>query len=139
MNRLVVQVSNLAEFTADVPPGIVRLNLSTRSVNSRPSRDVNLDLFGVNDLGEIVWLHESVSVLWVEDEPAPGRDVQVYEGMGRAKTLVKAHLETLTYQVRGGRYAVPNDVIPLRGEFECVQWVEDEEEGFHPVEIEAVQ
>ncbi len=128
--KRVVQVSSLTEFTAEVEPGVVRLSLSTRTRPTPPSRDVSLDLFGVNDRDEVVWLHDNVSVFWAHKGPMLGRDAQIYEGMGQAQALVKAHLEGQGYQVRGGRYAVPNDVTPLRGEFECVRWVRDEDGAY---------
>jgi hypothetical protein len=138
MNKYVqvVQVPTLAEFQAEVPVGndgspVVRLNISESWVPGQiPQKRVNVDLYGVNGQGEIVWLHDSHLVLWAQNKPMFGRDTAIYEGMGQMYDLVKAYLKEQGYEVRGGRYGIPNSIDPLRGAFECVRWVKEGEESF---------
>ena len=53
--------------------------------------------------------------------------------------LVKAHLERQGYEVRGGSYGLPRDVDPLRGQFECVKWAKDGEDGYAVTATENVE
>jgi len=95
-----------------------------------PRKDVSLDLFGLNKGQEIVWLHYSYQVMWGQNEPAFERDASIYEGLQKMLALVKGYLEGLGYRVRPGRYAVPDSIKPMRGNFECVRWVKDGESSF---------
>jgi hypothetical protein len=108
----------------------VYLNLSeaTRSGEGIPQKTIALDLQGVNERDEIVWLHYSQRVYWSQDGPLPGRDASLCAGMSAMRDLAKDHLSNLGYQVRGGRYGIPGDVSPLRGVFECARWEKDGDE-----------
>jgi hypothetical protein len=146
MDSRVVRVSNLEEFTSEIPlprliPGspieprkpVVRLSLTDRWQGlggELPRKESELHLQGVSDRDEIVWLMESRAVDWGADGPLTRRDGAIYQQMRVMYDLVKAHLERQGYEVRGGSYGLPRDVDPLRGQFECVKWTEDGEEGY---------
>ncbi|GIK42409.1 MAG: hypothetical protein BroJett011_62420 [Chloroflexota bacterium] len=135
MKSQVVLINTLADFMAEVPfPGPVRLNLtkrrdartfgSGRIKHQIPTLHVQLDLQGVNERGEIVWLHESHEL---QKTPGGGEfwgptDKSLYGQMPRLQEIVKAHLESRGYQVRGGQYGLPKTVQPVRGVFECARW-----------------
>jgi hypothetical protein len=136
----VVQVGSLADFQKEVPigteipfgddlPAIVRLNLNEMNAPTQgiPRKLVALDLQGVNDQDEIVWLHYSQHVYWAQNGPAFGRDASIYEGLKTMHGLVEDHLTRLGYEVRDGRYGIPDAIKPLRGQFECVRWIKDDE------------
>jgi hypothetical protein len=147
----VLQVNSLAEFQVEIPlpsrlPGspveprapVVRLNLTEmfwHKSGGIPQKLVGLDLQGVNDRGEIVWLHYGQQVLWIPSGPLSGRDASIYEGMSTMRDLVRAYLVGLGYQVRGGRYGIPDAIKPLRGCFECARWEKDGDEVYTVVAV----
>jgi len=151
MTTRILQLNSLQEFQTEIPlppspchpelvegpapspsAPILRLSLteSSRPGNSLPTKDLNLDLMGVNDAGEIVWLHHSKAVMFTAEGPAFGRDATIYAGMQTMYDLVLAHLTHLGYQVRGRRYAIPTDLRPLRAHFECVRWEKDNDDSY---------
>ena len=136
MSNRVVRVGSLEEFVADVPDNdspVVRLSLTERwdnGIGGLPRKTVELHLQGVNDLDEIVWLMESHTLDWIREGPATPREKSIYEQMPTMRDLVRAHLESLGYEVRSGSYGIPKDIQPVRGGFECVTWRKDGEDRF---------
>ena len=149
MIQRIVQLNSLREFQTEIPaprrsPGasieptlpVVRLSLteSRRNGSGVPMKDIQLELMGVNGFDEIVWLHYGQNIVFMHGgEPAPGRDAAIYGGMRKIYDLVVAHLTGLGYEVRGGRYGIPGDVRPLRGQFECVRWKKDGDDSYRVV------
>lgn len=135
----VVQVGSLEGFGLEVPARDgqrVYLELSEQGIPGQmPRKRVVVELFGVNESQEIVWLYNCQVVCWIGGQPF-GRDAAIWKGMRRMYELVKAHLEGLGYEVREGRYGVPRSIEPTRGGFECVRWVTGEDGEFH---VEAVE
>jgi hypothetical protein len=127
----IIQVTSLEQFHQEVAvPNLIRLDLTETWAGSRgglPEKVVSLDLMGSNFQGEIVWLHDSHRVWWAQDGPAFGRDKSIYAAMKPYYALVKAHLVEMGYTIRGGRYGIPDNIKPLRGYFECVKWVKEDE------------
>jgi hypothetical protein len=93
---------------------------------SVPARRVTLDLQGVSARGELVWLSRSVTIRWGNEGPATASDRDRYEGMADLRRIVEARLKALGYRVRPGRYALPADLVPLNGHFDCAEWCRDE-------------
>jgi hypothetical protein len=121
-DRIIVRVSTLAEFTAEVRPELpLRLSLLERqSPNIIPSKEVELHLQGHNDLGEIVWLMESHRIVILTS--LTPRDRSIYEGMQELHRLVEKHLADRGYEIRPGAYGLPDNIKPLAGHFEIVRW-----------------
>lgn len=147
--RIAILINTLAEFMAEIPtPGPVRLNLTERRdarkfgsgklSHSIPTLHVQLDLQGVNERGEIVWLHESHEL-----QKTPGgdgfwglMDKSIYEQMPHLKEIVQVYLEGQGYQVRGGQYGLAVSIKPVNGVFECAHW---EKVGEREVQVAAQQ
>jgi hypothetical protein len=125
----VVRLPTLGDFEGEVPAGsVVRLVLAEKPVTRRGAGvsilylEVALSLQGVNDAGEIAWLHQSHEVFAPNGKPAPGFDSSLYEAMFRFHDLVRDYLVGRGYRVRNGSYGIPRDVQPLGGCFEVVEW-----------------
>lgn len=134
MDARVVLVESLGQFGQEVEGTRVRLCLNEQTVPGSgkvgpPMRRAGLDLQGVNEAGEIVWLHYEQRVLWGAEGPFFERDGSVYAGMRRMFELVMVHLDERGYEVRGGRYGLPGEIVPMGGMFECVRWVRDGEQA----------
>ncbi len=146
MDSRVVRVGNLEEFTSEIPlprpiPGspieprkpVVRLSLTDRwqgTGGGLRCKEKELHLQGISDRDEIVWLMESHAIDWGTDGPLTRRDGAINNQMRVMYDLVKARMERRGYEVRGGSYGLPRDVDPLRGQFECVKWTKDGEDGY---------
>lgn len=119
----IVRVGNLAEFTAEVTEGPIRLSRSERwTKNTIPTKSLELHLQGHNDLGELVWLMESHDVIWLNDGPETPRDLSICEAMDNLSHMIREHLANQGYEVRPGMYGIPDAIKPLRGHFEIVKW-----------------
>lgn len=123
--QLIVQIGSLADFCQEVPvPAIVRLNLTEKN-GSRgkkypiPTIDVRLDLYGVNEAGEIVWLHTSHETERVAGKFLSQHGEIIYDAYPEIKRRVADWLTAQGYEVRGGGYAIDKNVLPARGVFEC--------------------
>jgi len=130
----------IAEVTAsppvsDVEPGqVVRLLLSEsrRSSRSIPVTEVTLDLQGFNadGMNDLVWLSQSTIITGYRRNgayPEPKSQAR-YEAMRDLHDVVKNRLEERGYRVLPGRYALPADLHPLNGRFDCVEWYENDDE-----------
>jgi hypothetical protein len=122
-DRIIVRVSTLAEFTAEVRPEFpLRLSLlEYQSQTIIPSKEVELHLQGHNDLGEILWLMERHRIVILTPSLTP-RDRSIYEGMQELHRLVEKHLTDQGYEIRPGAYGLPDNIKPLHGRFEIVKW-----------------
>ena len=128
----VLRVPSLAAFVQEIPPvngkaAVVRLNavesFLPNGKTAIPRKSIGLSLQGVNDQGEIVWLHESHIIIWMPDGPGFTDDRSIYAGLPVLRDIVCTHLQKLGYDVRAGDYALPASVQPLNARFECAKWV----------------
>ncbi len=144
----VVQVGNLAEFLAEVPPllqlygmeeeaNCVRLCTTSRATSRKygggkhlfdvPAVEMQINLQGVNAQGEIVWLMWQYVGEWIGQDHAAmnPKGTSVFKLLPTAEQLIRDWLTAKGYEVRGGQYALPKSVTLLRGVFECLAWIED--------------
>jgi hypothetical protein len=137
----ILRVPTLAAFVQEIPPvngkpAVVRLNavesFLPNGKTAIPRKAVGLSLQGVNDQGEIVWLHESHVIVWMPDGPGLADDRSIYAGLPVLRDIVRTHLQTLGYDVRAGDYALPASVQPLNARFECARWVKAGEQQWQP-------
>jgi len=123
--QLIVQIGNLAQFCREIPaPARVRLNLTEKNgVRGQkypiPTVDIRLDLYGVNQAGEIVWLHSSHETERINGNFFSQDGARIYELYPEVKNRVAAWLTARGYEVRSGGYAISQDIRPARGVFEC--------------------
>ena len=94
---------------------------------SVPARQATLDVQGFNCEGELVWLSRSLTVHWSNEGPAAPDDQDRYDGMRELRRIVLEALEGWGYEVRPGRYVLPDAHSPLNGYFDCAEWYRDEE------------
>ncbi len=136
-----VRVPSLAAFVQEIPPvngkpAVVRLNATESFLpngkTAIPRKTIGLSLQGVNDQGEIVWLHENHTIIWMPDGPGFADDRSIYAGLPVLRDIVRAHLAALGYDVRDGDYALPPSVQPLSARFECARWVKADEQTWQP-------
>lgn len=137
-NHRIIRVPSLAAFVKEVPPingkaAVVRLAaaeafLPQRGKSAMPRKNIGLSLQGVNEHGEVTWMHESHVVLWLPDGPGFGADRAIYNGVMDLKDVVRDHLASLGYDVRDGDYALPSNLQPLNTRFECAKWVKVSEQ-----------
>jgi hypothetical protein len=137
----VLRVPSLAAFVQEIPPvngkpAVVRLNATESFVpngkTAIPRKAIGLSLQGVNEQGELVWLHESHLIIWMPDGPGFADDRSIYAGLPVLRDIVRAHLQGLGYDVRDGDYALPPSVQPLSARFECARWVKVGEQTWQP-------
>jgi hypothetical protein len=137
----VLRVPSLAAFVQEIPPAngkpsVVRLNavesFLPNGKTAIPRKSVGLSLQGVNDQGELVWLFEGHVIVWMPDGPGFGDDRSIYAGLPVLRDIVRAHLQSLGYDVRAGDYALPASVQPLNARFECARWVKTDEQQWQP-------
>jgi hypothetical protein len=130
MSPVVILITSLAEFEREVvAPAVVRLNLTESRENTElfTYLRVKLDLQALNDQGHIVWLHDSHTLQkhrGGDDFWQPSHQ-SIYQQMPQAKRLVCDYLTHRGYEVRGGQYGLPDDIKPVRGQFECFDWVKE--------------
>lgn len=144
----VVRVGCLEEFTAEVDlkvirnfgiaSSMIRLSLADRWLRTGiPTKSVQLHLQGINNEGEIVWLMESHDVACTHDgEPWSPRDRSVLAGMLAAIDIVRDHLSRRGYDVRPGTYALPKNVEPVRGRFECLKWRKNADDTYTVIALD---
>lgn len=139
-NRI-IRVPSLAAFVQEIPPvngkpAVVRLNATESFVQGSksavPRKNVGLSLQGVNEQGELIWLHEAHVVIWMPDGPGFADDRSIYAGLPVLRDIVRAHLLALGYEVRDGDYALPAGIQPLSARFECARWVKAGEHNWQP-------
>jgi hypothetical protein len=148
----IVRVGTLAEFIADVDPliirnydlasPVVRLSLAEKRMQGQlPVKSVQLHLQGVNDMGEIVWLMEDheVNINIMTRLPDEGRDKSIYHGMVDARRIIEQHLTSHGYEVRAGSYALPRDIDPISGHFECLKWHKNDDGTYTVLDLDACQ
>lgn len=136
-----VNVASLKEFTKQIPPPHhVWLILSEKSGHSGqkypiPTVTVMLNLQAVSAGHEIIWLHDRQTV-----HILPGReflspvDKSIYDGYKLYYQLVQQYLIGYGYTVGEGQYSQAAATEPVRGVFECVQWLKSEQdETWSPV------
>ncbi len=134
----VVTVPSFGDFVeetgAEGPERIARLVLGekSRQSNGLPAVTVTLDLQalnGINGSDELVWLSKSVTIIGFRRNGAfkdPKKQAR-YEAMDDLERIVKERLEALGFEVRPGRYVLPEDLHPLNGVFDCTEWYRDDE------------
>jgi len=140
----IVQVGTLAAFRAEVPAiggPPVRLNQTERSdvTDGRfqiPYKEIELSLQGINARDEIVWLMWSYRFDFPGDEFMNRKGHSVYQLMPDMRTMVETWLRERYYEVMSGQYALPKNIVLMRGSFECVRFVQDGDEGYR---LEAVE
>ena len=133
----VITVPSFGDFVAETtitnestPAARIVLGEKTRRQNSLPIVEVTLGLQAFNDHGELVWLSRSVTIAGFRRNGAfddPKKQAR-YEAMDDLQRIVAEQLEALGFQVRAGRYVLPQDLLPLNGVFDCVAWYRDEED-----------
>lgn len=131
----VIQIGTLAAFIAEVPCGPVRLNLTARNGVSDgrfqiPHTDLELSLQGINSRDEIVWLMWSYRVSFPGEEFMNPKGHAIYRLMPDMRDRVEAWLIARGYEVLSGQYALPANVSPIRGSFECVKFVPNGDDGY---------
>ena len=152
MTERIVQVTSLAEFMSEVPtplhvagadePNRVRLSCSELRGSSKgrmsiPYKTIELLLQGVNAQNEIVCLMWNYIFDFPDDEFMNRKGYSLYKLMPDVEDMVGAWLISHGYSVRGGRYAMPKSLMPLRGHFECVRFVSGgDEEGYRLESVE---
>lgn len=125
----VVRVTSLNGFLKEVPmPADAHLNkpvlrLSNRQAEGQHSAALLLSVQGVNKADEVVWLAEAHTISWLYGKPFGAAAESVYAGMRELEVIVRAHLESLGYDVRSGDYGLPDDIKALSASFECARWV----------------
>lgn len=125
-------VADLAQFQAEVlPPQTVRLELTFQTRGNGPAlvRVYTLRLQGWQR-EELVQLTEDVRIALApnDHEPWDTRDRTRQAALEPWQGLVKTYLERQGYAVRGGFYAIPDDLPGLAGHFECARWERTGEE-----------
>ena len=135
----IICLNTLTEFTAEVFPAedrSVRLNLtevktthSSQDGVAFPVSRLVLSLQGWNYLGELVWLVESHPITKFQGKPGTPIDTSIQAAMHDMVDHVSNHLTALGYQVRPGSYALPNDIKPIGGQFDCVRWQKNDDDG----------
>ena len=137
-NFNVITTSTFSDFVTEVAKGqVVRLCLGEKyapekygtghNVISVPAKRITLDVQGFNGEGDLIWLSRGITVRWSNDGPATPDDKDRHDGMSELRHIVLDALEEIGYQVRPGRYTLPNEYIPLNGYFDCAEWYKDEE------------
>jgi hypothetical protein len=126
MTPLVVKVGSFAEFQQEVPSGKVRL-CSTESSRGGAgpiaTRELALHLQALNAEQEIVWLYYSRTLqLAPGGEPWRDLDQQLDRAWPDLNDLVKAHLQSLGYEVAGGMYGIRDNIQPLGGGLAFIRW-----------------
>jgi hypothetical protein len=139
----VLRVPSLAAFVLEIPPpvngkaAVVRLNVTESFLpngkTAIPRKQIGLSLQAVNADGELAWLHEGHVIVWMPDGPGFADDRSIYAGMPVLRDIVRAHLQSLGYDVRDGDYALPASVQPLNARFECACWVKTGEHTWQPM------
>lgn len=125
MKERIIQIGSLQEFTTEVPPAVVRLqDQYTVRGGCFPSKLLRLNLFGLGQTAELIWLSDSfeLSLTPGTDEPWTDQGKAVMAAFPRLKDLVAEYLTSRGYTVRPGRYATPANVTPMDGVFECACW-----------------
>lgn len=135
MSTTVILINTLAEFVAEVPPpAVVRLNLTENSEHTKMLTylHVNLNLQALNSEGHVVWLHDNHALEKVIGGNGFWRPAHqsIYRQMPAAQRIVRDWLTARGYEVRGGQFGLPSDIKPVRGAFECVDWVKVDEDTF---------
>ncbi|MEE8392619.1 MAG: hypothetical protein V3S14_17715 [Anaerolineae bacterium] len=144
----VISTVSFNDFTAEVEKGqTVRLCPGEKYAPERvgsgnnafsvPAKRLTLDVQGFNREDELVWLSWSITVHWGNDGPITPGDQDRYDGMFELRRIVQDALEAAGYRVRMGRYALPNDCVPLNGHFDCAEWYRDEQDHLRvrPVDL----
>lgn len=131
----VITLGNLEQFNVEIPPpAVVRLQLTDDNRTAGrgdsncvlPRLSCRLDLQAVNPYGDLIWLHTGYAVQRLAGgQFVTDQDRSRYLQMPHMHDAVKAHLEATGYTVRPGQFALPDNLKPLPGVFECVRWVAD--------------
>lgn len=125
----VVRVTSLKSFLTEVSTPLDAslakpvVRLTNRLAEGEHSAALLLSVQGVNAAGEVVWLCEAHTISWLYGKPFGAAAESVYTGMRELEGIVRAHLESLAYDVRDGDYGLPDDIKALGAAFECAKWV----------------
>jgi len=123
---LVVKVGNLKEFMQEVQPfSDVRVSSheEIRYANPVGYTKLCLEVMGLNEMEELIWLHHDVELQLRpgSSEPWTEHGKVVYAAYPGLVDLVRAYLAE-HYSVRPGMYGVAENIMPLGGDLEIVQW-----------------
>ena len=132
-NFNVITVPSFSDFVEEACPAqVVRLVLGEKSYHFHglPSTEITLDLQALSDRNELIWLNKSLTVTGFRrngdfDDP---REQARYEAMYDLERIVQQRLETLGFEVRAGRYVLPDALKPLNGIVDCAEWYRNENE-----------
>ncbi len=130
-NLRLVNLESLAQFLEEVPRAQpVRLSLTQLCSGRAPffTETWYLRLQGWlsdTDLGQLVQLFRVQ--LGPDGEPFHPQGRALRAALSEARELVQAYLEAQGYSVRGGFYAVPDELQPLDAGFECLEWEREAE------------
>lgn len=137
-NQITILVNTLADFTREIPPpATLYFNMTERTGHHTygvgnqaiviPTKEIHLDLQGLNLTGQIIWLHE-----FHEFERSPNNDhfwhsraENTWKQFPYMRQLIADHLATLGYEVRPGQFALPDNLKPIGGIFECIRWTDE--------------
>src|SRR5258708_39639070 len=114
----VLRVTSLKDFVTEVPvrqdPDGPRtpLRLINRQAEGGHAATLLLSVQGLNATGEIVWLCEAHTISWLYGQPFCPPAESAYAGMRDLETIVRTHLESLSYDVRDGDTACPTRSRP---------------------------
>ncbi len=113
----ILNVGSLSAFIEEVPAGsTVRVEVS--DVMRRNSVNVvtsTLTIHGGGRTGELVELRYSMHGFDFSSKSRAGQMLTVAQ-------LVREYLAALGFDVRSGRYAVPDNLVRLEGVLECIEW-----------------
>ena len=137
---LVVKVGNLKEFMQEVQPfSDVRVSSheEIRYANPVGYTTLCLDVMGLNEMEELIWLRHSVELQLGPGSSEPWTDLgkAVYAAYPGLVDLVRAYLAE-HYSVRPGMYGNEENIAPLGGDLEIVRW-DPKTQGFVRVEVAA--
>jgi hypothetical protein len=110
-----------------------RVRLSSHEITTRnepiSTKELCLDLQGVNPQDEIVWLHFGVILQLTPGtgEPWTEHGKAVYAAWPGLYDMVREYLEANQLTVGGGIYGISKDILPLYGNLENTTW--DNEAG----------
>ena len=130
-NLRLVNLESLAQFLEEaLRAQPVRLSLTQRRSGQAPfiTETWYLRLQGWlsnTDLGQLTQLFRVQ--LGPDGEPFHPQGRALRAALSEARELVRAYLEAQGYSVRGGFYAVPDELKPLDAQFECLEWNHDRE------------
>jgi len=134
-NRIVI-TGDLEEFQAEIKPSMmVRISLSSQQQGSGIGpvyEHFYLHMQAVNPQGEIIWLFYSQKATKIGFGPGdyfPATEATIAAGMLTLLAALKTHMTALGYEVRGGKYAIPEEVKPTKAHLPA-RWIKQDDGGY---------